>query len=72
MIRDSRYLSISFLPLRIVYVQLFKGLAAEYEVHIIGGTHVIDVGGGKLQNAAHLFYPDGRVAVQAKIRFDSG
>ena len=49
------------------YVQLFKGLAAEYEVHIIGGTHVIDVGGGKLQNAAHLFYPDGRVAVQAKI-----
>ncbi len=49
------------------YVQLFKGLAAEYEIHIIGGTHVIDVGGGKLQNAAHLFYPDGRVAVQAKI-----
>jgi predicted amidohydrolase len=49
------------------YTQLFKGLAAEYEVHIIGGTHVIDVGGGKLQNAAHLFYPDGRVAVQAKI-----
>lgn len=49
------------------YVKLFKGLAAEYEVHIVGGTHVIDVGGGKLQNAAHLFYPDGRVAVQAKI-----
>ena len=49
------------------YTQLFKGLAAEYEVHIIGGTHVIEVGGGKLQNAAHLFYPDGRVAVQAKI-----
>ncbi|MFC5648447.1 carbon-nitrogen hydrolase family protein [Paenibacillus solisilvae] len=49
------------------YIQLFQGLAAEYGVHIVGGTHVIDVGGGKLQNAAHLFYPDGRVAVQAKI-----
>ncbi|AZN41960.1 carbon-nitrogen hydrolase family protein [Paenibacillus albus] len=49
------------------YVALFQSLAAEYNMHIIGGTHVIDVGGGKLNNTAHLFYPDGRVERQAKL-----
>ncbi|WP_308634319.1 carbon-nitrogen hydrolase family protein [Paenibacillus silvisoli] len=49
------------------YIGLFKSLAAEYGVYIIGGTHVISVGDGKLNNAAHLFYPDGRVERQAKL-----
>ncbi|WP_219837509.1 carbon-nitrogen hydrolase family protein [Paenibacillus sp. R14(2021)] len=51
----------------VAYIELFKRLAASYDVHIIGGTHVIDAGGGKLHNAAHLFYPDGRVEKQAKL-----
>ncbi|MBM7563355.1 carbon-nitrogen hydrolase family protein [Paenibacillus sacheonensis] len=49
------------------YVELFQALAAEYDVHIIGGTHVIALEDGKLNNAAHLFYPDGRVEKQPKL-----
>lgn len=48
------------------YRGLFIGLAKKYNMHIIGGTHVIKKG-DKLYNVAHLFYPDGRVAEQAKL-----
>ncbi|MFJ5624686.1 carbon-nitrogen hydrolase family protein [Peribacillus loiseleuriae] len=48
------------------YLSLFKKLAMQTNMHIIGGTHVIRKG-GKLYNVAHLFYPDGRVAEQAKL-----
>lgn len=48
------------------YRGLFMGLAKKYNMHIIGGTHVIKKG-DKLYNVAHLFYPDGRVAEQAKL-----
>ncbi|MDQ0111359.1 carbon-nitrogen hydrolase family protein [Paenibacillus harenae] len=49
------------------YIELFRMLAAEYEVYIIGGTHVVEAAEGKLRNAAHLFHPDGKVDVQHKI-----
>lgn len=48
------------------YLELFTSLAKETGIHIIGGTHVIERG-GHLYNVAHLFYPDGRVAEQAKL-----
>lgn len=48
------------------YRELFQGFAQKYRIHIIGGTHVIRRE-GKLYNVAHLFYPDGRVAEQAKL-----
>lgn len=48
------------------YLELFGRLAKNHEVHIIGGTHIIEEG-GKLYNAAFLFYPDGRVAEQRKL-----
>ncbi|PCL89195.1 carbon-nitrogen hydrolase family protein [Paenibacillus lautus] len=48
------------------YRELFQGFAKQYNMHIIGGTHVIRRE-GKLYNVAHLFYPDGRIAEQAKI-----
>ncbi|MDZ5473734.1 carbon-nitrogen hydrolase family protein [Bacillus sp. 31A1R] len=48
------------------YLELFKKLANETNMHIIGGTHVINRD-GKLYNVAHLFYPDGRVEEQAKL-----
>ncbi|GIQ69951.1 acyltransferase [Xylanibacillus composti] len=48
------------------YLQLFSGLAKQSGMHIIGGTHVIRRE-GQLYNVAHLFYPDGRVAEQAKL-----
>jgi len=49
------------------YIDLFVCLAKEYNMFIIGGTHVIEVEGGKLRNAAHLFQPDGTIHVQHKI-----
>lgn len=48
------------------YRDLFSSFARKSQMHIIGGTHVIHKE-GKLYNVAHLFYPDGRVAEQAKL-----
>lgn len=48
------------------YRDLFRMLSRNYRMHIVAGTHVIERV-GKLQNTAHLFYPDGRVAEQAKL-----
>lgn len=48
------------------YIALFKRLAAESGMHLIGGTHVLERD-GRLYNVAHLFYPDGRVEEQAKL-----
>ncbi|PLS05425.1 carbon-nitrogen hydrolase family protein [Neobacillus cucumis] len=48
------------------YRSLFISLAKTYKMHIIGGTHVIRKS-DQLYNVAHLFYPDGRVAEQAKL-----
>ena len=48
------------------YLDLFTNLAIETKTHIIGGTHVI-LKNDKLYNVAHLFYPDGTVATQAKL-----
>lgn len=48
------------------YKTLFSNFAKETGMHIIGGTHVIQKE-GRLYNVAHLFYPDGRIAEQAKL-----
>jgi len=48
------------------YVELFRSLAGKYQMHLIGGTHIIEEN-GKLYNTAFLFYPDGRVGQQKKI-----
>ena len=48
------------------YIGLFVSLAMQTNIHIIGGTHVLREG-EILYNAAHLFYPDGKVAVQKKL-----
>ncbi|REK77115.1 carbon-nitrogen hydrolase family protein [Paenibacillus paeoniae] len=49
------------------YKRLFSNLAKAYDMYIIGGTHVVEVEGGKRRNAAHLFHPNGRIDVQDKI-----
>lgn len=60
-------LSINELPdFTVQYLDLFTGLAVKTKMHIIGGTHVIR-NNDKLYNVAHLFYPDGTVATQAKL-----
>lgn len=48
------------------YRSLFINLAIQTGMYIIGGTHIIRKD-EKLYNVAHLFYPDGRVAEQAKL-----
>lgn len=48
------------------YRSLFINLAIKSNTHIIAGTHVVRKD-SKLYNVAHLFYPDGRVAEQAKL-----
>lgn len=48
------------------YLELFRGLAARYGCHIVGGTHVTGEAGA-FYNTAFLFYPDGRVEAQRKI-----
>jgi predicted amidohydrolase len=65
--KDGRPLTIDELPeYTEQYLELFTKLAKHTGMHIIGGTHVIRKG-DKLYNVAHLFYPDGRVAEQAKL-----
>lgn len=48
------------------YRALFSKFAIDTGMHIIGGTHVVERE-GHLYNVAHLFYPDGRIAEQAKL-----
>ncbi|MCJ8007258.1 carbon-nitrogen hydrolase family protein [Lederbergia wuyishanensis] len=48
------------------YKSLFTKFAKETNMHIIAGTHVIKKN-DRLYNVAHLFYPDGRIAEQAKL-----
>lgn len=48
------------------YRSLFSTLAKQTNMHIIGGTHVIKKE-DRLYNVAHLFYPDGTIAEQAKL-----
>lgn len=48
------------------YKNLFTKFAKETNMHIIAGTHVIKKN-DRLYNVAHLFYPDGRIAEQAKL-----
>lgn len=48
------------------YEELFQNLAKKYNVHILGGTHVIEVR-GKLRNTAFLFNPQGQILRQEKL-----
>ena len=56
----------TFLDLPTDIFKLFTELAIQNKLHIIGGTHVIRKG-ENLYNVARFFYPDGRVAEQAKL-----
>ncbi|MBA4256637.1 MAG: acyltransferase [Polaromonas sp.] len=48
------------------YVALFRELAAQWGVYVIGGSHPTLVD-GQLMNTAYLFSPDGEVFTQDKI-----
>src|SRR5690606_2807948 len=48
------------------YIRLFKELAAEFGLYIIGGSTPREVD-GELRNTAHLFSPAGNVYMQDKL-----
>lgn len=48
------------------YLDLMSGLARDYGLHIIGGSHPLPVG-DQLHNTSILFYPDGSRQTQAKL-----
>jgi predicted amidohydrolase/ribosomal protein S18 acetylase RimI-like enzyme len=48
------------------YLALFKRLAAERQLYIIGGSHPV-LRGDELYNVAHLFTPGGQVYTQDKL-----
>ncbi len=64
---SDRALSIEELPdFTESYEELFRRLAKETGMHLIGGTHIIREG-DRLYNTAYLFYPDGRIGQQKKL-----
>lgn len=64
---DGREATIADLPAHgPAYHALFTGLAAQHRMTILAGTH-IHARAGRLYNGAHVFLPDGRVAVQDKL-----
>lgn len=48
------------------YLELFRALAAEYRMYILGGTHLAQTKVG-LANTAFFFSPDGQVTQQTKL-----
>jgi predicted amidohydrolase/GNAT superfamily N-acetyltransferase len=53
------------------YLELFRKLAKQCALHIIGGSHPV-WRDGKLYNVAHLFTPTGRVYTQDKLHVTPG
>ncbi len=48
-------------------MELFKELAAQWSVHIVGGGSHPTIVDGKLMNTAYLFTPGGKVFTRDKI-----
>jgi predicted amidohydrolase/ribosomal protein S18 acetylase RimI-like enzyme len=49
------------------YVNFFSQAAVRYNINIIGGTHIMKMADGHMQNVCHVFLRDGSVHRQAKI-----
>ncbi|KGX91780.1 carbon-nitrogen hydrolase family protein [Pontibacillus marinus] len=49
------------------YINLFKSLSISNNVHIVGGSHIIQDISGSYLNRSYLFYPDGSFECQDKI-----
>ncbi|MFD1705341.1 carbon-nitrogen hydrolase family protein [Siminovitchia sediminis] len=48
-------------------LDLFRRLSVTHEVHIVGGSHVVQTEDGRFVNRSCLFYPDGTFVFQDKI-----
>lgn len=49
------------------YLALARELASRHAVHLLAGTFLLDVGGGRYRNRAYFVSPDGKVAFQDKL-----
>ncbi|WP_319541886.1 bifunctional GNAT family N-acetyltransferase/carbon-nitrogen hydrolase family protein [uncultured Pseudodesulfovibrio sp.] len=68
---DSRRAVLELAGMADQYLDMFRELATEYNLHIIGGSHPI-LREGKLYNVAHLFTPSGNVYTQDKLHITPG
>lgn len=49
------------------FVDLARGLATKHAIHLVAGSFLLDVGGGRYRNRAYFVSPEGRVAYQDKL-----
>lgn len=49
------------------YLALTRELASRHAVHLVAGTFLIDVGGGRYRNRAYFVSPDGKIVFQDKL-----
>ncbi len=68
---DSRKAVMELAGMTERYLDMFKDLATNYNLHIIGGSHPV-LREGKLYNVAHLFTPSGNVYTQDKLHITPG
>lgn len=68
---DSRRAARELAGMHDQYVEMFRELATEYNLHIVGGSTPV-MREGKLYNVAHLFTPTGGVYTQDKLHITPG
>ena len=49
------------------YVALARELARTHAIHLVAGSFLLDIGGGRYRNRAYFVSPEGRVAFQDKL-----
>lgn len=49
------------------FTAFMAGLAKQYRINIIGGSHPVRIAGGKMRNRGHIFLRDGRIEHRDKI-----
>jgi predicted amidohydrolase len=54
-------------PHRDDFVALARELARRHAIHLVAGTFLVDVGGGRYRNRAYFVSPEGKVAFQDKL-----
>lgn len=55
-------------PYREDWLRLFEELARQTGLHLVAGTFLLDIGGGRYRNRADLFSPDGGYRWQDKLQ----
>lgn len=54
-------------PLHEGYLDAMRTLARRHDLHLVAGSFLLDVGGGRYRNRSYLIAPDGRSVFQDKL-----